>query len=46
MGAWELLRSLLGLLVAQPLAPPLFQENDYPARAAECLLHSLLKTDV
>jgi AcrR family transcriptional regulator len=46
VGAWELLRSLLGSIVAQPLAPPLFQESDYPARAAECLLHSLLKTDV
>jgi len=44
--ASEIVTRLQRLLVAQPLAPPLFQESDYPARAAECLLHSLLKTDV
>ncbi len=46
VGAWELIRSGLGYALTLPLGIPLFDEPDYPARAVECLLHCLLKTDV
>jgi len=35
-----------GLYADQPLGLPLYQEPDYLARAIECMLHCLIKTDV
>jgi AcrR family transcriptional regulator len=46
VGAWELIRTALGYTLTLPLGIPLYQEPDYIARAIECLLHCLLKTDV
>jgi len=46
VGAWELMRTILGHTLVLPLNIPLFAEPDYPARAVECFLHGLLKTDV
>ena len=46
VGAWELIRAGLGYTLTLPLDLPLYQEADYVARAMECLLHCLLKTDV
>src|SRR5437016_376222 len=46
VGAWELIRTALGYTLTLPLGVPLYQEPDYIARAVDCLLHCLLKTDV
>ncbi len=46
VGAWELIRTGLGYTLTLPLGIPLYQEPDYLPRAIECLLQSLLKTDV
>jgi AcrR family transcriptional regulator len=46
VGAWELIRTALGYTLTLPLGPPVYQEPDYIARAIDCLLHCLLKTDV
>ena len=46
VGAWELIRTALGYTLTLPLRPPVYQEPDYIARAIDCLLHCLLKTDV
>jgi AcrR family transcriptional regulator len=46
VGAWELIRTALGYTLTLPLGIPLYEESDYFARAVECLLHCLLKTDV
>jgi AcrR family transcriptional regulator len=46
VGAWELIRTALGYTLPLPLGIPLYAEPDYLARALECLLHGLLKTDV
>ena len=46
VGAWELIRTALGYTLTLPLGIPLYGEPDYIARATECLLHCLLKTDV
>jgi AcrR family transcriptional regulator len=46
VGAAELIGAALGHTLIMPLAVPLHAEHDYPARAVECLLHGLLKTDV
>jgi AcrR family transcriptional regulator len=46
VGAWELIRSALGFSLTLPLGVPLYGEPDYLARALDCLLHCLLKTDV
>jgi AcrR family transcriptional regulator len=46
IGAWELIRTALGYTLTLPLGIPLYAEPDYLARALECLLHGLLKTDV
>ena len=46
VGAWELIRTALGYTLTLPLRPPVYQESDYIARAIDCLLHCLLKTDV
>lgn len=46
VGAWELIRTGIGYTMTQPLGIPLYAEPDHPARAIECLLHCLLKTDV
>jgi TetR/AcrR family transcriptional regulator len=46
VGAWELIRTALGYTLTLPLGMPLYQEPDYLARAIECMLHCLLKTDV
>jgi AcrR family transcriptional regulator len=46
VGAWELIRTALGYTLTMPLGIPLYQEPDYLARAIDCLLHCLLKTDV
>jgi AcrR family transcriptional regulator len=46
VGAWELIRTALGYTLTLPLGLPLYQEPDYLARAIECMLHCLVKTDV
>jgi len=46
VGAWELIRTALGYTLTLPLGVPLYSEDDYLARAIECMLHCLLKTDV
>jgi AcrR family transcriptional regulator len=46
VGAWELIRTALGYTLTLPLGIPLYAEPDYVARATECLLQCLLKTDV
>jgi len=46
VGAWELIRTALGYTLTLPLGVPVYQEPDYIARAIDCLLHCLLKTDV
>jgi AcrR family transcriptional regulator len=46
VGAWELIRTALGYTLTLPLGVPLYAEPDYLARAVECMLHCLLKTDV
>ncbi len=46
VGAWEMIRGGLAYTLTLPLDLPLYQEADYVARAMECLLHCLLKTDV
>jgi AcrR family transcriptional regulator len=46
VGAWELMRSVLGYTLTLPLGIPLYAEPDYLPRAIDCLLHCLLKTDV
>jgi hypothetical protein len=46
VGAWELIRTALGYTLTMPLDLPLYREPDYLARAIECMLHCLLKTDV
>jgi AcrR family transcriptional regulator len=46
VGAWEVIRGALAYTLTLPLGIPLYQEPDYVARALECMLHCLLKTDV
>ena len=46
VGAWEIIRTALGYTLTEPLGVPLYGESDYIARAVDCLLHCLLKTDV
>jgi AcrR family transcriptional regulator len=46
VGAWELIRTALGYTLTLPLGLPIYQEPDYLSRAIECMLHSLIKTDV
>jgi AcrR family transcriptional regulator len=46
VGAWELIRTALGYTLTQPLHLPIYEEPDYLARAIECMLHCLIKTDV
>jgi AcrR family transcriptional regulator len=46
VGAWEMIRTALGYTLTLPLGVPVYQEPDYIPRAVDCLLHSLLKTDV
>jgi AcrR family transcriptional regulator len=46
VGAWELIRTALGYTLTLPLGIPLYEESDYLARAIDCLLQCLLKTDV
>lgn len=46
VGAWELIRTALAYTLTLPLGIPLYQEPDYVARAVECMLQCLLKTDV
>jgi AcrR family transcriptional regulator len=46
VGAWELIRTALGYTLTLSLDIPLYQEPDYLSRAVDCLMHSLLKTDV
>jgi AcrR family transcriptional regulator len=46
VGAWEMIRTALGYTLTLPLGVPVYQEPDYIARAVDCLLHCLLKTDV
>lgn len=46
VGAWELIHTALGYTLTLPLAIPLYEEPDYVARAVDCMLHCLLKTDV
>jgi AcrR family transcriptional regulator len=46
VGAWELIRTAMGYTLTLPLGIPLYREPDYLARAIECLLNCLLKTDV
>lgn len=46
IGAWELIHTAMGYTLTLPLGIPLYNEPDHLARALDCLLHSLLKTDV
>jgi AcrR family transcriptional regulator len=46
VGAWELIRTALGYTLTRALHLPLYEEPDYLARAIECMLHCLIKTDV
>jgi AcrR family transcriptional regulator len=46
VGAWELIRSALGYTLTLPLSIPLYEEPDHMARAIDCMLQCLLKTDV
>ena len=46
VGSWELIRTALGYTLTLPLGIPLYEEPDYVARAIDCLLQCLLKTDV
>lgn len=46
IGAWELIRSGIGLALTEPLDIPLHDDPDYSTQALECMLHCLLKTDV
>ena len=46
VGAWEIIRTALGYTLTLSLDIPLYTEPDYIARAIDCLLHCLLKTDV
>jgi AcrR family transcriptional regulator len=46
VGAWQMIQSAVGYKMTQPLDAPLFAEPDYAARAIDCLLDCLLKTDV
>jgi AcrR family transcriptional regulator len=46
VGAWEIIRTMMGYTLAEPLGVPLHNESDYVARSVDCLLHCLLKTDV
>jgi AcrR family transcriptional regulator len=46
VGAWEIIRTALGYTLTLSLGIPLYTEPDYIARAIDCLLHCLLKTDV
>jgi AcrR family transcriptional regulator len=46
VGAWELIRTALGYTLTLPLGVPLYADPDFEAKAIECMLHCLLKTDV
>lgn len=46
VGAWELIRTGLAYTLTMPLGIPLYQEPDYLPKAIDCMMHSLLKTDV
>jgi AcrR family transcriptional regulator len=46
VGAWELIRTALGYTLTLPLHLPIYEEPDYLARAIECMLNCLVKTDV
>jgi hypothetical protein len=46
VGAWEMIRTAMGYTLTLPLGLPLYQEDDYLAKAIECTLQCLLKTDV
>ena len=46
VGAWQMIQTAVGYKMTQPLDAPLFAEPDYVARAIDCLLDCLLKTDV
>ena len=46
VGAWEMIRTALGYTLTLPLGIPIYDEPDYIARAIDCLLHCLLKTNV
>jgi AcrR family transcriptional regulator len=46
VGAWEMIRTALGYTLTLPLHVALYEEPDYVAKAIECMLHCLLKTDV
>jgi TetR/AcrR family transcriptional regulator len=46
IGAWQLMQTAVGFTMTRALAVPLFDEPDYLARAVDCLLECLIKTDV
>jgi AcrR family transcriptional regulator len=46
VGAWQIIQTAIGYKMTQPLDAPVFAEPDYQARAIDCLLDCLLKTDV
>jgi AcrR family transcriptional regulator len=46
VGAWQVLHAGLGVATTRPLGLALRGEPECPARAVECLLHGLVKTDV
>jgi AcrR family transcriptional regulator len=46
VGAWQMIQTAIGYKMTQRLNAPVFAEPDYQARAIDCLLDCLLKTDV
>lgn len=46
VGAWQLIHAALAVPLTAPLGVGPHAHADYPARAIECALHALLKTDV
>jgi AcrR family transcriptional regulator len=46
VGAWELIWTAIGYQLVAPLGLTLYREPDSAAKAVDCFLHGLLKTDV
>lgn len=44
--SWELLRTMFGRALLEPVLPQPVGEEEHPAAEIDCLLHGLLKTDV
>lgn len=46
VGAWQIMHTIQGHLLARPLGIPFLLEPDFQAHCTDCLVHCLLKTDV